>query len=108
MYGRDVGFGVYSHGSGQNLMPLHAGIHTEFWHGRGEIKCMLGGGGGGAILMKSLTFLNKRTGKSDCRLYSCVRIILILGILGVYVGDLTFGGGGGGGGGGYPPFPPSV
>ena len=27
--------------------------------------------------MKSLTFLNKRTGKSDCRLYSCVRIIIM-------------------------------
>ena len=50
--------------------------------------------------MKSLTFLNKGTGKSDCRLYSCVRIIImnfILGILGV--GDLTFGVG-------YPLPPP--
>ena len=53
-----------------------------------------------SILMKSLTFLNKGTGKSDCRLYSCVRIIImnfILGILGV--GDLTFGVG-------YPLPPP--
>ena len=61
-----------------------------------------------SILMKSLTFLNKRTGELDCRLYSYVRIIImnffILGILG--------GGGGGGGWGdltfgvGYPPPPP--
>ena len=36
-----------------------------------------------SILMKSLTFLNKRTGKSDCRLYSCVRII----IMNFYFGD---------------------
>ena len=45
-----------------------------------------------------MTFLNKRTGESDCRLYSCqnhINELFILEILGV--GDLTFGGGGGGG-----------
>ena len=56
-----------------------------------------------------MTFLNERTGESDCRLYSCqnhINELFILEILGV--GDLTFGGGGGGVGGISPPSPPSV
>ena len=76
------------------------GFIQKFWLGVGEIKCMLGGGGGGGGGGVSVTFPVKKKRaylmriaiegsavnfeevldifkqKSDCRLYSCVRIII--------------------------------